>query len=158
MLKIKYTLSLVGALLLILTGCAIPGAPGPKFSGLQNIPGGNAELIVYRKSAFFAAAQAMPLLIDDSQVGELYNGSFLQHPLAPGKHKIKVSTGPFSQSVETTIQFPAGERKFLHFDFPTGPLANIYFIGITLDERDVSTALADLKELNSAKLALDGKQ
>lgn len=154
MLKSKLKLTLLLASLLALAGCA---APGPKFSGLQTIPQGDAELIVYRKSAFFASGHPMPLLIDGNQVGELYNASFLQHPLGPGQHHIKVSPGLLSQTAETTITLAAGERKFLHLDFPTGPLANVFFVGIALNERDEKTALEDIKELNSAKAAVTAK-
>lgn len=138
----------------LLTSCA---APGPKFSGLQLVPQDSSELIVYRKSALFACGATMPLLIDSNKSGELYNGSYLQQQLIPGSHSIKVTTGPLSASAETTIQLVAGERKFLHFDFPTGPLANIFFVGVTLDERSESTALEDLKNLSSAKPLETGK-
>ncbi len=154
MSKRKLILTLAAASLLALAGCA---APGPKFSGLQTIPQGDAELIVYRKSALFASGQPMPLLIDGNQVGELYNASYLQQLLAPGKHHIKVSPGFLSQTAETTVTLAAGERKFLHLDFPTGPLANVFFVGIALNERDEKMALEEIKEFNSAKPAVTAK-
>ena len=134
---------------LLMTGCAT--APGAKFSGLGEIATDSAEVVVYRKTAFFAAGQTMPLSIDGKAVGELYNGSFLTERIAPGTHAIKVSTGPVSQSVEKNITVGQGERKFLHFDFPTGILANVFFIGVTLDEREAQTALDVLTELSGAR-------
>jgi len=134
---------------LFLGGCAT--APGPRFSGLDEIATDNAELVVYRKTAFFAAGQTMPLSIDGKAVGELYNGSFLAERIPPGSHTIKVSTGPVGQSVEKHIELAQGQRKFMHFDFPTGPFANVLFIGVTLIERDEQTALGDLKELSGAR-------
>ena len=151
MMKQKKRISLmvgVAVLILGLAGCA---APGPKFSGLQQVSAGKAELIVYRKSALFASATAMPLLIDGKQVGELYNASFLQQQLLPGEHTVKVIPGGMAQATETAITLSPGERTFLHYDFPTGPLANVFFIGATIEKRDDVTALEDLKELNSAK-------
>lgn len=118
----------------------------------------SAELIVYRKSALFASGQTMPLLIDGIKSGELYNGSYLQQKLTPGRHSIEVTTGMFGKPAETTIRLAAGERKFLHFDFPTGLLANVFFIGDTLKERSELTALEDLKELSSAKPVATSKQ
>lgn len=139
----------------ILTGCA---APGPQFTGLQDVSPGSAELIVYRKSALFASGQTMPLLIDGSKVGELYNGSYWQQQLSPGNHSIKVTTGIFGKGAETTVQLAPGKRKFLHLDFPTGPLANSFFVGVSLKERDEAAALEDLKNLSSAKPLAAGKQ
>ena len=143
------------ALMLGLAGCA---APGPKFSGLQAVAPDKAELVVYRKSALFAAATAMPLLIDGKQVGELYNASFLQQQIPAGMHAVKIIPGGMAQSTETTINLSEGERLFLHYDFPTGPLANVFFIGATLEKRDDKTALEDLKELNSAKPAVSAER
>ncbi len=133
----------------ILTGCA--SAPGAKFSGLKNVSSGTAELIVYRQSAFFAEGQTMPVLIDGNKIGELYNGSYLQQQLTPGNHAIKVTTGAFGKSAEANVQIVDGERKFLHFDFVTGPLANVFFVGDSLKERGETDAMEDLKELSSAK-------
>ena len=138
----------------ILTGCA--SAPGAKFSGLQNVLPSTAELIIYRQSAFFAIGQTMPVLVDGNKVGELYNGSYLQQQLAPGNHAIKVTTGAFGKSAEATVQLAAGERKFLHFDL--GPLANVFFVGDSLEERSDADAMVDLKTLSSAKPEVAGKQ
>ncbi|NNM70103.1 MAG: DUF2846 domain-containing protein [Gallionella sp.] len=140
----------------ILTGCA--SAPGAKFSGLENVPPSTAELIIYRQSAFFAMGQSMPVLVDGNKVGELYNGSYLQQPITPGNHAIKVTTGAFGKSAEANVQIAAGERKFLHFDFVTGPLANIFFVGDSLKERSGADAMVDLKTLSSAKPEIAGKQ
>ena len=117
-----------------------------------------AELIVYRKSALFASGQTMPVLIDGKEEGQLYNSSYLQQPITPGQHFIKITTGMFGKPGEAIIQLAAGERKFLHFDFPTGPLANGFSIGVTLDERGEAEALEDLKELGSARPLAAGKQ
>jgi hypothetical protein len=144
-----FRLPLTLATALLLAACVTP--PGPKFSGLGSVAAESAELVVYRKEAFFAAGQTMPVTVDGREIGELYNGSFLTERVAPGNHAIKVSTGPASQSVEKSISVGKGERKFLHFDFPTGPFANVFFIGVTLDERDAQTALADLNELSGAR-------
>lgn len=149
-------LTLIIGVLFCLAGCA--AAPGSKFSALENIPRDSAELIVYRKSALFAMGQAMPVMIDNSQVGELYNASFLKQQLTPGQHHIKITPGLFAQSAEKIVALAAGERKILHFDFPTGPLANAFFIGITLDERDEKTALDDLRDLNGALPIAKAKQ
>lgn len=140
---------------LTLAGCS---APGPKFSGLQTVPKSSAELIIYRKSAIFASGQTMPVLIDGTKSGELYNSSYLQQELTPGSHSIKVTTGTFGKSAEATVQLAAGERKFLHFDFPSGLLANGFFVGVNLKEHSEAEAMEDLKDMNSAKKVVTGKQ
>lgn len=100
----------------------------------------------------------MPVLIDGIKSGELYNGSYLQQQLTPGRHSVEVTTGMFGKPAETTVQLVAGEWKFLHFDFSAGLLANGLFIGDTLKERSEMAALEDLKELSSAKPVAAGKQ
>lgn len=141
----------------ILTGCA-SAPPGPKFSGLQNVPSSTAELIIYRQSAFWAKGTTMPVLIDGKKIGELYNGSYLQQELTPGNHVVKVIPSALGKSAEENVEIAAGERKFLHFDFPTGPLANVFFIGDSLKERSDADAMVDLKTLSSAKPEVAGKQ
>ena len=138
-----------------LTGCA--SAPGAKFSGLQNVPSGTAELIVYRQSAFFAKGTVMPVLVDGTKIGALYDGSYLQQQLTPGNHTIKVTPSALGQSAEANVQLAAGQRKYLHFDFPTGPLANVFFVGDSLKEQSETDAMADLKALSSAKPPEMGK-
>lgn len=152
----KLLTALAAASLLTLTGCAT--APGQKFAGLQSVPKERAELVVYRKSALFASGQAMPVLIDGKEEGQLYNAAYLLQPITPGQHLVKITTGMFGTPAEEVIQLAAGERKFLHFDFPTGPLANGFFIGVTLGERDEKTALDDLRDLNGAMPMAKAKQ
>jgi len=57
--------------------------------------------------------------------------------------KIRHTAAHTSTATERTIQATT--------DSPTGPFANIFFIGVTLDERDEHMALTDLKELSSAR-------
>lgn len=136
-------------LTLSIGGCI---APGKIFTGVKPIPQGSSEVIIYRNAALLAFAQTMPVLIDDTRVGELYNASYLQVYLMPGPHTIKVTTGMFGMPAETLIQIAAGERKYLHFYYPTEPIrSNVYFIGDSLTERNEADALNDLKSLKSAK-------
>lgn len=100
----------------------------------------------------------MPVLIDGKKIGELYNGSYLQQELTPGNHVVKVIPSALGKSAEENVEIAAGERKFLHFDFPTGPLANVFFIGDSLKERSDADAMVDLKTLSSAKPEVAGKQ
>lgn len=139
----------------VLTGCS---APGQKFAGLQAVAPATSELIIYRKAAVFASAQTMPVLIDGNKTGELYNASFLQQQVTPGSHAIKVTTGMLGKPAEANVTLVAGQRKFMHFDYPTGVMANPFFVGITLTERSEAEALNDLKDLSSAKPLTTSKQ
>lgn len=150
--NILFTLALIMGF--TVTGCTAPGA---KFTALQNVGKSNSEVIVYRKKALFAIAQSMPVLIDGNKSGELYNASFLQLTVTPGDHSITVTTGMFGKPAEAAVKLAAGERKFMQFEFPTGVMANPYFIGITLTERSEADALADLKELSSANPLVTSK-
>jgi hypothetical protein len=91
------------------------------------------------------------VILNDSKVGDLYNASYLLLQLPPGSHLLKVSPGGLAQSSELKVQVEPTKTLFLKYDFVTGPLANIFFIGSSIQPRSQEQALLDMQELNSAK-------
>jgi len=133
----------------MLGACAT--APGPKFLGIATPVKNRGDVYLYRTSAIFAIAQAFEVTLDGRKVGELYNASYLHLRLPAGKFSLKVSPGGLSESSTRQIQPKPGKPIFFQYDFVTGPLANGFFVGSSIDPRSEAQALHDLKALNSAK-------
>lgn len=89
--------------------------------------------------------------VDTKPVGELYNASFINLSLTPGKHTITVKPGGMAKNFALDIQALPGKTQFVEFDLNGGPLANIFFVGSELIQRPQDKALADLKTLKSAQ-------
>ena len=139
----------VAAIVVVLSACAT--APGQKFSGLASPAKNQGDVYLYRTSALFASGQAFTVTLDGNKVGDLYNASYLHLRLSPGEYSLKVSPGGFAQSSDLPIQLDPGKTSFLQYDFTSGPLANVFFIGSSIQPRNQEQALLDMKELNSAK-------
>lgn len=136
----------LGAIALLLTACA----PGPKFSGLKTPKNDQEDVYLYRKSALFAMGSKFDVELDGNKVGDLYNASYLHLQLPQGKHILKVSPGALAQSSILEIQSEPNKIALYEYDFVTGPLANPFFIGSSIQPRTQEQAIADMKELNAA--------
>lgn len=144
-------ISLVAALAatIVLAGCAT--SSGPQFSGLEAVQQGKSSVYVYRNSALFAVGQAFTVNLDGKPAGQLYNASYLQLPVEPGKHTLQVVPGGFGQKTSTLdITAEQGNTSFYEYDFAKGPFANVFFAGASIEPRDQGKALADLKSLKRA--------
>lgn len=126
-------------------------APGPKFSGVGVTKSGMGDVYLYRTEAFTASGAAFAVTLDGKDVGQLYNASYLQLQLAPGNYLLSVSPGPLTKSSELQVRVEEGKSKFFQYDFVTGPLYNVFFLGSSIQSRESTVALNDLKGLNSAK-------
>lgn len=147
--NIMFTYSKVvffAAIALFITACA----PGPKFSGLLVPKNDQGDIYLYRKNALFAIASKFEIDLDGNQVGDLYNASYLHLQLPQGKHILKVSPGALAQSSTLEIQSEPNKIALYEYDFVSGPLANPFFIGSSIQPRTQEQAIADMKELNAA--------
>ncbi len=133
----------------LLAGCAT--SSGPKFSGLEQVQQGKASVYVYRTGALFASGQAFTINLDGKPAGQLYNASYLQLPMEPGKHALEVAPGGFGKVSKLDITAEPGKTSFYQYDFATGLLGNAFFIGSSIEPRDQAKALADLKELQRSE-------
>ena len=132
-----------------LSGCATP--PGAAFTDAKAAAADKTSVYIYRRDRLFAAAMSFPVEVDAKPVGALYNASFLNLNLEPGKHTITVKPGGFAKDFSLDTQALPGSTQFVEFDLNGGLLANMFFIGSELLERPQDKALADLKLLKSAK-------
>lgn len=142
-------------LALFLTGCAT--APGDLYKGLQPIEPAMGDVYLYRTKALFAIGQGFSTTMQGETGGTLYNGSYLLFRLVPGSYDLAVKPGPFGITSHLTIEVKAGVRSFYQYDFPTGILANTFFIGSSIEPRTQQVAEEDLKDLAAAKLDLLAK-
>jgi hypothetical protein len=145
----RLILALALAATAALAGCAT--APGPQFSALKAAEPESASVYVYRRERFFAGGQRFKVDVDAKPVGEIFNASFLQLNLEPGKHLLTVKPGGLAKDFSLEINTAPGKTYFAEFDLNGGPLANAFFIGSELLERPQEKALEDLKTLKAAK-------
>lgn len=134
----------------LLAACAT--APGQKFSGVGKPAADKAEVYLYRGDAFFAMGQAFNVKVNGAEAGQLFNASFLKLKLAPGEHTLTVDPGPLTKSASKTIRVQGGEVGFYEYSFVNGPLANVFFLGAEIEQRDQAKAQEELKSLKAAQL------
>lgn len=132
----------------IVSACAT--AQGQKFAGLVTPVIDQGDIYIYRKSAIFAVGQAFEVTLDGKQVGKLYNASYLHLRLPEGNYVLKVSPGGLAKTSDVQIHSTPSKQIFFEYDFVTGPVANVFFIGSSIQQRDQEKAMQDLKELKSS--------
>jgi hypothetical protein len=132
----------------LLSACAT--APGAKFAGISTPEKSRSDIYLYRTSALFSMGAAFDVTLDNKKVGQLYNASYLHLRLEPGTHSIRVSPGVLAKTSDLAIVAEPGKNSFYEYDFVTGPLANVFFIGSSIKTIETKQALADLDKLNSA--------
>jgi hypothetical protein len=139
------TLSIVSAALL--AGCAAPGA---QFATLEPVAAGKGNLYLYRKGALYASgAKYKVKAADGTQVGELYNASYLVLPLAPGKHQFSVDEGGFQKPRSFEVDVKPGQNYFVEYDSSKGLLLGWGMLSTSATHSEAQ-AVADLKSLNRA--------
>lgn len=135
-----------GAIAFLFTACA----PGPKFSGLTIPKNDKGNIYLYRKNALFAIGSKFEVDLNGNKVGDLYNASYLHLQLPVGKHTLKVSPSYLAHSATLEIQSEPNTISLYEYDFVSGPLANVFFVGSSIQPRTQEQAIADMKELNAA--------
>jgi hypothetical protein len=143
------TLCLAAPLVSLLAACAT--APGPQFSGIAAASKEHGDVYIYRTSGLFAAAQSFAVNLDDKKSGDLFNGSYLHMRLNPGSYKFAVVPGGFAKVSELQVSVEAGKTYFYQYDFVSGALGNVFFLGAEIVPRPAEHALKDMKELKAAK-------
>lgn len=143
--------NLVGILLLgcLLAGCAT--ATGPKFSGIVKPAADKGNVYLYRTDGLFAMGEAFTVTIDEQQIELLPNASYLHFTMSPGRHALKIKPTALGKTSELAIKVEAGKTQFYQYDFVSGPLGNMFFLGSAIEPRDEAAALAALRELQAAK-------
>lgn len=147
-MKKSIKLFIAASAAVLLSACAT--APGAKFSGISPPEKSRSDIYLYRTSALYSMGAAFDVTLDNKKVGQLYNASYLRLKLDPGSHSIRVSPGGLAKTSDLAIVAEPGKSSFYEYDFVTGPLANVFFIGSSIKPRETAQALIDLDKLNSA--------
>lgn len=131
------------------SGCATPtGAP---FTKAEAAPEGQAQVYLYRKSAFQAGGQNSSVQLNNQDMGELFNGSWMRFTLAPGEHVLGVKPSPISKTYETRLQLVNQQTQYVEFAVPALMLANMFMLGSDIAQRTPEQGVADMQGLKGVK-------
>lgn len=110
------------------------------FEGFNDIPPDSASVYIIRPNHFVGMGMALEVVVGDKPLGYLQSGHFLDAVIAPGEHKVVVSTGGlFGEQRELIFYAQPNERVFLTAGFGLEG-----YFGI--EQVDAETGLAELKE------------
>jgi hypothetical protein len=118
--SIKNTLGLVLTATIILTGCS---TPGPKFTDYRaTLPPpaeGMSRIWFYRNSVFFGDGMVPYIKLDGTNVVRSVPDTFYQTEVAPGLHKVSVST---ETTKEVMVNVRTNEDAYVNFYILPGVL------------------------------------
>jgi len=131
------------------TGCAT--ATGQAFKAVADAPAGKGQVYLYRKSALAAGGSSFTVTVNKKEVGELFNGSFMQLTLTPGAHVFTVKPGATGKVYEQAVTIVENQTQFFEFELPPVMVANLFMLGSNITTRTAEQAKVDLKELKAVK-------
>ena len=131
------------------SGCATP--MGAAFTTAEAAPNGQAQVYLYRKSAFQAGGQNSSVQLNQQDIGELFNGSWMRITLAPGEHVLGVKPSPISKTYETKLQLVDRQTQYVEFAVPPLVLANMFMLGSDIAPRTPEQGVADMQGLKGVK-------
>ena len=131
------------------TGCATP--MGAAFTKAEAVPDGQAQVYLYRKSAFQAGGQNSTVQLDKQDMGELFNGSWMRFTLAPGEHVLGVKPSAISKTYETKLQLVDKQTQYVEFAVPPLVLGNMFMLGSDISPRTPEQGVADMQGLKGVK-------
>ena len=79
----------VSIIILMLSAC---GATGPQFAGFKQPSEGKSMIYVYRPQAFIGGGVHFKVAANDTVIGRLRNGGYLEKELPPGEYNIWAQT------------------------------------------------------------------
>ncbi len=133
----------------LMAACA--SATGPQFSGIATPVADQGDVYLYRTEAFSAGGDAFTVKLNDKEIDPLANGSFQHLRLAPGSYALTVKPSGLAKTNAVTLEVQAGKTLFYRYEFPTGILANLMFLGSSIEAKDQATALTEMKTLKAMK-------
>ncbi len=134
---------------LFVSGCATP--MGTAFTTADAAPDGQAQVYLYRKSAFYARGQNASVRLNEKDMGELFNGSWLRFTLAPGEHVLGVKPSPISKNYETKLLLVDKQTQYVEFAVPPLLLGNVFMLGSDIAPRTPEQGVADMQGLKGVK-------
>jgi hypothetical protein len=144
-------------LAIILTCSSGVMAQQPSGESQESSLGETGVVHLYRTSAFFGVLQSFDVFVNDMKVGELANGTNLRIVLKPGSFRFRVSPGWNAASSERLVRVSQGDITHYQYDFATGPLANAFFIGSSIEARSNDKAKQDEVGLKEVSLEVAGR-
>ncbi|GGC93388.1 DUF2846 domain-containing protein [Undibacterium terreum] len=150
-IKFKHYANLATALTASALLSACVTATGPQFSGVASPEPGKGDVYLYRSAAMAASLDSFAVTLDEKKIGSLANGSFLHLRIEPGQHKLTVKPSGLSKTSEVEMEIKSAETMFYKYEFPTGPLMNLFFAGSSIVQKDRTLAIEEMKELRSSK-------
>lgn len=145
----KAGLALALAAVSLMSACAT--ATGPQFSGLAAPAADKGDVYLYRTEAFAAGGDAFAVKLNDKEIDPLADGSFQHLRLQPGSYVLSVKPSGIAKTSTATIDVQAAKTLFYRYEFQTGLLMNIAFLGSSIEQKDQATALAEMKTLKAMK-------
>ena len=131
------------------SGCATP--MGAAFTTAEAAPSGQAQVYLYRKSAFQAGGQNSSVQLNQKDIGELFNGSWMRITLVPGEHVLGVKPSAISKTYETKLQLVDRQTQYVEFSVPPLMVANMFMLGSDLAPRTPEQGIADMQGLKGVK-------
>ncbi len=135
--------------MLLTSGCATP--TGAAFTTEATVPAGQAQVDLYRKSAFGAGGQSFSVQLNNQAMGELFNGSWMRFTLPPGEHVLAVKPSAISKTYEIKLQLVNQQTQYVEFAVPPLLLANAFSLGSDIAARTLEQGIADMQGLKGVK-------
>ena len=131
------------------SGCATP--TGAAFTKAEAAPAGQAQVYLYRKSAFQAGGQNSSVQLNNQDMGELFNGSWMRFTLPPGEHVLAVKPSSISKTYETRLQLVNQQTQYVEFAVPPLMLGNMFMLGSDITPRKPEQGVADMQGLKGVR-------
>lgn len=133
----------------LMTACV--SATGPQFSGIATPVADKGDVYLYRTESFAAGGDAFTVMLNNKEIDPLANGSFQHLRLAPSSYALTVKPSGLAKTSAITIDVLPAKTLFYRYEFPTGILTNLMFLGSSIEPKDEATAVAELKTLKAMK-------
>ncbi len=134
---------------LLTSGCATP--TGAAFTKPEAPPEDQAQVYLYRKSAFQGGGQNASVQLNNQAMGELFNGSWMRFTLPPGEHVLGVKPSAISKTYEIKLQLVNQQTQYVEFAVPPLLLANAFSLGSDVAARTLEQGIADMQGLKGVK-------
>lgn len=154
-------LAAAAAVLVLTSGCATP--TGAAFTTAEAAPDGQAQVYLYRRAALYASGQSASVQVNNKDMGELFNASWMRITLPPGEHVLGVKPSPISKTYEIKLQLEDKQTQYVEFavspsslayasgNAPFNSIMNAFMAGSSIAPRTPVQGVADMQGLKSVK-------
>ena len=151
----------VATAMLLTSGCATP--TGAAFTTAEAAPDGQAQVYLYRRSVFYASGQSASVQVNNKDMGELFNASWMRITLPPGEHVLGVKPSPISKTYEIKLQLEDKQTQYVEFavshsslpyvsgNAPMNAILSALMAGSSIAPRTPGQGVAEMQGLKSVK-------